>query len=157
MYFDLLNYVLLVRADQRVPVLRIGGLSMGGWHVIILKARLWTTVGDVFGKCHTPCALNFENEQTHCSRYKRLTVSSPPKISIFFQWQSKVVDPVDPSVHSFLYTFVYIFFILQNLFSFLIQLKYCSLDVKQSLISQSNRFVQRLQHGMEISSQYNIP
>jgi len=30
------------------------------------------------------------------------------KLSMLIQWQSKVVDPVDPSIPSFLYRFFYI-------------------------------------------------
>jgi hypothetical protein len=38
-------------------------------------------VGNTLGECHAPCTLkisfvDFEKEQAHCSRYKRLNISS---------------------------------------------------------------------------------
>ena len=59
----------------------------------------------MFGDCHAPCALktsfvDFERVGAlYC--YKNLNFSSLLSI----RWQSKVIDPVGPSLHSFLYSF----------------------------------------------------
>ena len=84
---------------------------------------------NVFGQCHTTFTLktffaDFEKEQAHCSCYNCSSISNSTYLSVAV----KIVDPVDPSLHSFLYSF---FCILLNLFSSPIQMKQCSLDVKK--------------------------
>ena len=62
-------------------------------------------MGNMFGDCHPPCALktsfvDFERVGAlYC--YKSINFSSLLSI----RWQSKVIDPVGPSLHSFLYSF----------------------------------------------------
>jgi hypothetical protein len=62
-------------------------------------------MGNMFGDCHAPCALktsfvDFERVGAlYC--YKSLNFSSLLPI----RWQSKVIDPIGPSLHSFLYSF----------------------------------------------------
>jgi hypothetical protein len=83
------------------------------------------------------------------------TVFVPTHPFMLFQWQSNIFDPFDPSLSSSLTRLtllwphlwpgwpfselisIYSFYILLNLFSSWIQLKYCSLDIKQQSINQS--------------------
>ena len=48
-------------------------------------------MGNVFGEC-----------LTHCTLKTKLCI--PTQISMLFQLQSKIVEPVDPSLTSFLYS-----------------------------------------------------
>ena len=62
-------------------------------------------MGNVIREYHAPCTLktsfeDFEKEKVNCNRYTRLNIVSPPNRT--FHWQLQV-DPVDPSLHLFLY------------------------------------------------------
>jgi len=69
-----------------------------GNQFILRKAWPWSIVDNVFGECHSPCTLS-----------TILLVASTKRLPIRFQWQSKVVDPDDPSLPSFIYSFNILF------------------------------------------------
>jgi hypothetical protein len=79
---------------------------MGGNQVIIRKAWLWTIVGNMLGGGHDPYKLKTsfffgrfrKKSRGICHHYKRLNCFVPTQFSILFQWKSKVVDVVDPSL-----------------------------------------------------------
>ena len=50
--------------------------------------------------------------------YGIVAITKKTKLSILFQWQSNVVDPVDPSLPSFLYSFC-LFVIFLNYFLYI--------------------------------------
>jgi len=69
-----------------------------------------TIVGHVFGEYHAPCTLRTsfvdlkkKSRRIIAARKTKFFVSI--QISMLFQWQSKVVEPVDSSLTSFLYSF----------------------------------------------------
>ena len=83
-----------------------GALLMGGNQVIIRKAWLWTIVGNMLGGGHDPYKLKTsffwgrfrKKSRGICHHYKRLNCFVPTQFSILFQWKSKVVDVVEPSL-----------------------------------------------------------
>ena len=75
--------------------------------------------GQLFGECHTPCMLktsfvDFEKRVDTLYHYKILNFSLSTQPSTLFQWQSKVVDPVEPFLPSFLSS---LYILLLNLLS----------------------------------------
>ena len=60
-------------------------------HILLEIASSWTIVGNVFGVCHAFCRFK---TPVH---FEKGYIYNPTKISIRFQWISKVVAPVDPT------------------------------------------------------------
>jgi len=69
----------------------------------------------MFGECHIPCML-----KASCRFRKKISALEPlqktkyfvsTQVYILFQWQSKVVNPIDPTLSSFLYISVWLLYI----------------------------------------------
>ena len=124
MDFRLQNWYLLLNPQ------RMGeALSMGWCLAIMQKALLWTTVCNIFGKNHAPTTLTtsfVDLEIEFVTAAKKLNFR-PLQLSILFQFQSNVIDSVDPHLPSFPCNFIL------NLFSFWILLN------KRYIIPRGNK------------------
>ena len=69
-------------------------------HVLIRKASSWTIVGNMLGKCHSPCMsktsfVDFENEEAYYYSLKRLKCSSILNYPCIFSGSQKLLTHTD--------------------------------------------------------------
>ena len=85
--------------------------------ILLQKAWLWISVGNVVGECRALCrgktpSGHSQKRQAYCSRDKILHLSPNPNLFMLFKWLSNVLDSVGPILSLFYVVYYGVFFVL---------------------------------------------